>query len=113
QCHKRTRAGGMGVACWRPVISAGRVPFPFRRVLAVAVFGLLACASSVAAQTLGWNANTESNLAGYRIQYGPNAPSPSSTLDVGNVTSYRFTTLSASTTYYFRVVAYNTAGQVS
>ena len=67
----------------------------------------------MAAQTLSWNANTESNLAGYRIQYGTNASSPSSTLDVGSVTSYRFTNLSASTTYYFRVVAYNTAGQTS
>jgi len=82
-------------------------------VIRLALVALVAAASPVAAQTLAWNANTESNLAGYRIQYGTNASSLSSTVDVGRVTPYRFTSLAAGTTYYFRVVAYNTSGQAS
>ena len=60
-----------------------------------------------------WNANTESNLAGYIVQYGTQSGNPSTSIDVGNVTSRAVTGLTAGTTYYFRVVAYNTSGQQS
>ena len=39
--------------------------------------------------------------------------SPSTTIDAGNVTSRTMTGLTAGTTYYFRVIAYNTSGQTS
>ena len=57
-----------------------------------------------------WNANTESNLAGYIVQYGTTSGNPSTSIDVGNVTSRTFTGLTAGSTYYFRVVAYNVDG---
>src|SRR5687768_3066787 len=60
-----------------------------------------------------WNANTESNLAGYIVQYGTQAGNPSTSIDVGNVTSRTLTGLTAGSTYYFRVVAYNSTGQQS
>jgi hypothetical protein len=74
---------------------------------------ILLLGSAASAQTVGWDANAEADLAGYRVQYGTSSTSLSSSVDVGNVTSYRFTNLQAGTTYYFRVVAYNTAGLVS
>ena len=83
------------------------------RLLSFAVLAVLACSTPLAAQTLAWNANTESNIAGYRIQYGTVSGSPSTTIDAGNVTSRAITGLTAGTTYYFRVVAYNTSGQAS
>ena len=57
-----------------------------------------------------WDPNSETNLAGYIVQYGPQSGSPSTSIDVGNVTSRQFTGLTPGTTYYFRVVAYNTSG---
>ena len=60
-----------------------------------------------------WNANTESSLAGYIVQYGTQAGNPSTSIDVGNVTSRTLTGLTAGSTYYFRVVAYNSTGQQS
>jgi hypothetical protein len=79
------------------------------------IVGTLACASAAAAQTvtLAWNANTESDLAGYRVQYGTVAGNPSTTVDVGNVTQRQFSGLQAGVTYYFRVRAYNTSDQES
>ena len=75
------------------------------------VFSVLAFSSIAAAQsaTLAWNANTESDLAGYRVEFGTVAGNPSTTVDVGNVTQRQFTGLQAGVTYYFRVKAYNTA----
>ncbi len=91
------------------------VPFKFSHLRVLAFVGLAVLASSmpVFAQTLAWNANTESNVAGYRIQYGTVSNNPTATLDVGRVTSRQMTGLQAGATYYFRVVAYNTAGQTS
>jgi hypothetical protein len=89
--------------------------FRLARIAALGVVGLLICASTVGAQTptLAWNANLEPDLTGYVVEYGETAGSPSTTVDVGNVTSRQFTGLQSGRTYYFRVRAYNTAGQQS
>jgi hypothetical protein len=83
--------------------------------ISFAVVTLLTFSSTLAAQTptVSWNANAESDLSGYVVQYGTQAGSPSTSLDVGNVTSRQFTGLTAGATYYFRVVAYNSSGQQS
>ncbi|MEW6246117.1 MAG: choice-of-anchor D domain-containing protein [Nitrospirota bacterium] len=65
--------------------------------------------------TLTWNANTESDLAGYKV-YRATAPgaygAPIATLQ-GNVTNYVATGLQVGTTYYFVVTAYDSAGNES
>ena len=62
---------------------------------------------------LAWDANTETDLSGYRILYGTTSGNYTATIDVGNLTSYAVTGLTANTTYYFTVVAYDLAGNVS
>jgi hypothetical protein len=69
--------------------------------------------TSTGTVTIAWNANPESDLAGYQIQYGTTSGNPSTTVDVGNVTQRQLTGLSGTARYYFRVLAYNTSGQVS
>ncbi|MDO8631477.1 MAG: fibronectin type III domain-containing protein, partial [Phycisphaerales bacterium] len=58
---------------------------------------------------LTWNnmATLESTVAGYRVNYGTDAASLTSTVDVGNALGYVFTSLTANTTYYFTVSAYD------
>jgi hypothetical protein len=92
------------------------IPFRFpRSIVRALVFAIVALgsATTLSAQTLAWNASAESNLAGYRVQYGTVSGSPTTTIDVGRVTSWRIAGVQSGLTYYFRVVAYNTAGQTS
>lgn len=69
---------------------------------------------------LNWNANTESDLAGYKIYYGKTPRTSScpvggytTTLDVGKVTSYTINNLTDGSTYYFSITAYDTGGKES
>lgn len=63
--------------------------------------------------TLAWNANTEPDLAGYRLHYGSAANSYAVHVDVHKVTTYTVTGLTAGQTYYFAATAYDTAGNES
>jgi PKD repeat protein len=47
-------------------------------------------------------------LAGYKIYYGPAAGSYTASVDVGNVTSYTFTSLPEGAAYHFAATAYDT-----
>ncbi len=62
--------------------------------------------------SLAWNANTDQNLAGYKIYYGNASRNYSAVIDVGNATSYAVANLSSGT-YFFAVTAYNTSGAES
>ena len=63
--------------------------------------------------TLAWDANTETDLAGYRISYGLESGNYTTTVDVGNQTRYTLTDLTPGQLYYFAAKAYNTSGQES
>ncbi len=58
--------------------------------------------------TLSWN--SVSNATGYKVKYATSSGNYTTVVDVGNVTSYNVTNLTNGTTYYFAVVAYNSAG---
>ena len=82
--------------------------------LSILFFTLVLCQSALAAQIkLAWDANGESDLAGYKIYYGTSSKSYSGSVDVGNVTSYTLTGLTQGQTYYVAVTAYNTSGSES
>lgn len=77
---------------------------------------LLLLATSAQASTieLSWAANTESDLAGYKVYQGTASGSYGAPVDVGNVTSHTVSlTPSVGTTYYFSVTAYDTSGNES
>ena len=70
---------------------------------------------------LEWDANTETNLAGYKVYYntrGPGAPydgvgqaEGNSPIDVKNVTEFYFRTMDlVANNYWFVVTAYSTEG---
>lgn len=70
--------------------------------------------------TLKWNANTEPNIAGYKIYYGTtprtgDCPRGGYTkiIDVNNNTNYTVDKLRNNQTYYFSVTSYNSAKKES
>lgn len=57
---------------------------------------------------LGWNANSEPDLAGYLLYRGTQSGVYDVIVDVGNTTSYTVEDLPVGQTYYFAVSAYDT-----
>lgn len=107
--YQKTRGVGLFrikfLRCW---ISAG-------------VISLLAVATCFASNaTLQWNANTETDLAGYRVYYqadssavpftGTEAAQGASPIDVGKNTSATISGLDPGRAYYVAVTAYNISG---
>ena len=62
---------------------------------------------------LQWDANTEADLAGYKVYWGTASHTYGTPITLGKVTTYDVTNLMAPGTYYFAVTAFNTAGQES
>jgi fibronectin type 3 domain-containing protein len=57
--------------------------------------------------TLAWDANTEANLAGYKVYVGDSSGVYSTSFDVGDVTTFTVTDLQPARLYYFAVTAYD------
>jgi len=94
------------------MFSSGQIQlrrFFLSSVLSLLVFFLFFwIGSAYSAQvTLAWDPNTEPELAGYRIHYGFLSDQYSSSVDVGNQTSYTLSNLGDGKTYYFAATAYD------
>ena len=74
---------------------------------------LLVQPAEAATVTLAWNPNTEPDLGGYLLSYGTASGQYTTTIDVGNVTSYVFAEPNPSVRYYLALRAYDTEGLIS
>jgi hypothetical protein len=70
-------------------------------------------ASTLYAQSLAWNANTETDLAGYKVFIGTQSGTYGTPIDVGKVTAYTPQGVDWTRRMYFAVKAYNTSGMDS
>ncbi|MFZ5516339.1 MAG: FlgD immunoglobulin-like domain containing protein [Candidatus Zhuqueibacterota bacterium] len=75
----------------------------------VVVFIFLARITHAGELTVSWNANTESDLKGYKIYYGTASQNYNTVVDVGNVVNYSLNGLAEGQVYFFAVTAYDTA----
>ena len=82
-------------------------------IFALLVMLMTAVPSFAADVTLAWDANTESNLAGYRLYYNTDkagSPYPVK-VDVGNILEYTFKDLDLeANNYWFVATAYSVEG---
>ncbi|ESS72439.1 PDK repeat-containing protein [Methyloglobulus morosus KoM1] len=64
------------------------------------------------ALNLAWDPSTSTGVAGYKLYYGQASKNYTSSVDVGNTTSYQMTGLTAGSTYFFALKAYNAAKSI-
>src|SRR5258706_7688021 len=81
-------------------------------MLAVALILGTSSALHAATATATWDPNSEPDIAGYKLSYGTQSGVYTTTLDVGNVTTWPLA-LTDGVRYFFAVQAYNTAGLIS
>lgn len=62
---------------------------------------------------VAWDANTETDLAGYKVYSGTQSGVYGAPVSIGKVTSHVLTNLTIGTTYFFTITAYDTAGNES
>jgi len=79
-------------------------------ILLVLVLGFVFNSALAAEVKLAWDANGETDLAGYHIYKGLQSRVYTSSVSTGKVTSTTLSGLEAGKTYYFAATAYNTSG---
>lgn len=84
-------------------------PKASRALFLSALIPFLLAVASADSVNLVWNANSESDIAGYRIHYGTAAAPYDTTVDLATTTA-TIADLKIGVTYTFAVTAYNTAG---
>src|SRR5439155_126740 len=83
-----------------------------RSLLALSI--MLVCASSTLyAQTVLWDPNTETDIAGYKVYKGTQSGVYGTPIDVGKTTTYQPQGVDWTKKAYFAVQAYNTSGMTS
>jgi hypothetical protein len=75
--------------------------------------GTTTTSTSASTATLNWGANTETDLAGYKIYVGTQSGVYGAPIVLGKVNTYQATNLAIGTTYFFTITAYDNAGNES
>jgi len=86
-----------------------------RRILVIlsAFLTLLSGQAIAASLQVSWNANTDADLAGYKVYYGTLTGTYGPAVDVRNVTAYQIANVQSGSTYYVAVSAYDSSGNES
>ena len=79
----------------------------------ITVFMLVVQVAYGASLDITWDANTESDLAGYYVYYGTASGDYGTPIDVGDVTEYELTGLDEGVRYYVAITVYDTADNES
>ena len=83
-----------------------------RTRLVFAICGVLLASTVASAQTvnLAWDASTDSTVTGYVVKWGMRTGGYTSSIDVGNRTTWTVSGLTTDQKYFFAVTSYSAAG---
>jgi hypothetical protein len=98
---------------WVALFAVGQMPL---RAISPSPFIVSPATNPPASSTvvsLGWTASPSPNAAGYFLCWGLASGQCTNQLDAGNVTNVAVAALTASTTYFFTIVAYDATGDQS
>src|SRR5215212_8548988 len=85
----------------------GRRNLVLRLLGVMLVVGFVPLSRAAQSVTLAWNANSETNLAGYRLYYGTGTRAYATNVTVDNLsTTATVSNLLENVTYYFAVTAF-------
>lgn len=85
-----------------------------RAALTILIFArVLVQSAEAGTATLAWDPSTDADVAGYLLSYGTASGQYTTTIDVGNVTSYQFSEPNPFIPYYLALRAYNVGGVIS
>ena len=82
-------------------------------VMIVAFLTLFPSPGMAASIRVSWSANTDTDLAGYKVYYGTQSNTYGTPANVTSGTSYDITSVQTGTTYYMAVSAFDTSGNES
>lgn len=82
-------------------------------ILFVAALVVMADFAHGATVRVGWDANSEPDLEGYKVYYGTLSGTYANVLDIGMNTGADISSLASGRTYYFAVTAYDVSGNES
>ena len=80
---------------------------------AVILLGSLVAAQASQTALVSWNADSDSSVTGYKLNYGTSATNLSTVVDEGNVIAVSVPNLTVGQTYYFAASAYYANGATS
>src|SRR5215831_835438 len=83
-----------------------------RTRMMLALVGVLLVSTVASAQTvnLAWDASTDTNVTGYLVKWGTRTGNYTSSMDVGNRTTWTVSGLTTDQKYFFVVTSYTAAG---
>ena len=70
-------------------------------------------ATTIGSLVLSWTANTDTDLAGYKVYVGTQSGIYNAPVSIGKVISYTVTNLPTGHTYYVSITAFDGAGNES
>jgi large repetitive protein len=82
-------------------------------VIIVAILTLFPATGFAKSLSVTWNADTDTDLAGYKVYYGLQSNTYGTPIDVSKTTSYQISNVQSGSTYYIAVTAYDTSGNES
>jgi PKD repeat protein len=100
-----------GLGAYADVMNRGRpIRLATRQLVMAVVLVLVAIGANAAQTSLAWDPVPDPRVVGYSVHYGTASGSYTTSIPVGNLTSYTVTGIPSGNVYFFAISAYDASG---